>query len=64
MTKPYCLIAITALMLGLGACADNDGPFEELGESMDNAADDVRDGVEEACEEMADSMGAKDPDCG
>jgi hypothetical protein len=41
-----------ALLIGMGAiggvvaCADNDGPMEEAGEEMDEAADDVEDAVD------------------
>jgi hypothetical protein len=42
------------LILGFGfflqAC--NDGPLEEAGESLDNAAEDVGDSLEVACEDI------------
>ncbi|NNF66718.1 MAG: hypothetical protein HKM98_04320 [Gammaproteobacteria bacterium] len=61
------VLAITTigLMLGLGlaACVDRDGPFEEMGENLDNATEELRDDVEDACEEMADGMNAEDANC-
>lgn len=43
---------IIALLFGLGAmgtlaaCDSNDGPLEEAGEELDEAADDVKDAVD------------------
>ena len=34
--------------LSLAACDNNDGPMEEAGEAMDDAADDMGDAIEDA----------------
>lgn len=36
----------------LPAC-EEDGPFEEAGEEIDQAANEISDGLEEACEEVS-----------
>jgi hypothetical protein len=60
------LIAAAALGtagLSLAACDANDGPAEEMGESLDNAADetgdafdDAADSTEDAFDDMADEI--------
>ncbi|BFM21711.1 hypothetical protein [Gilvimarinus japonicus] len=58
------LLLMMMITVPLMACDTNDGPVEEMGESMDNAAeetkdamgdaaDDVGDGMEDACEEVS-----------
>lgn len=39
------LVAMGAIS-GVAACEDNDGPMEEAGEELDEAADDVEDSVD------------------
>lgn len=39
------LVAMGAIG-GVAACEDNDGPMEEAGEELDEAADDVEDSVD------------------
>ena len=34
--------------IGLSACDNNDGPMEEAGEAMDDAADDMGDAIDDA----------------
>jgi hypothetical protein len=48
--KTFLLLGIAVLSLGLAAtgCEDNDGPMEDVGESIDEAVDDVGDAVEDA----------------
>ena len=48
--KAFLLMAVAVLSLGLATtgCESNDGPLEELGESIDDAVDDVGDAVEDA----------------
>jgi hypothetical protein len=48
--KAFLLMTVAVLSLGLAAtgCEDNDGPMEDLGESIDEAVDDVGDAVEDA----------------
>lgn len=63
LTRTLSIIAL-ATMLGLAGCVDNDGPAEELGESIDDAAAEVSEGVENACEDVADGVDAEDANCG
>lgn len=65
MTAFFCMA-----MLALAGCAENDGPAERLGESIDNATADVRDAaedvgneLEDACEEIKEGAGAEDKNC-
>ena len=44
------LMMITAPLM---ACDTNDGGAEQLGESLDNAAEDTKDAMEDACEEVS-----------
>jgi hypothetical protein len=41
----WTALAITPLM-GLVGCDDNDGPMEEAGEAIDDAADEIEDAVD------------------
>mgnify|MGYP003120862035 FL=1 len=43
MKKPIIAILLGLGTFGLSACDTNDGPAEELGEELDDAADDVED---------------------
>jgi len=40
----------------LAGCPDNDGPLEEAGEEIDEAADEVGDDIEDAAEEVEDEV--------
>ena len=55
------LVAAT-FTLGLSAC-DTDGPAEDAGEKMDNAATDTGNAIEDACENVKEGAGADDTDC-
>ncbi|HEY7883991.1 MAG TPA: hypothetical protein VIC08_03490 [Cellvibrionaceae bacterium] len=44
------LLLLMVFALPLAAC-DNDGPAEELGENIDNAADDAGDAIHDAAKE-------------
>ena len=47
LIRPLIIAGFTALgALGLTACDTNDGPAEEIGEQIDDAADDVEDAVD------------------
>lgn len=47
MLKNTTLAAlIMAALLGMAGCDTNDGPAEELGESIDEAADDLEDAID------------------
>lgn len=63
MIRKLLSIATLALLFTLGACVDQDGPAEELGENIDEAAAEIQDGAENACEELAEGVDA-DADCG
>ncbi len=44
--KPYAwMLALGLIASPLAACDTNDGPLEEAGEEMDEAAEDVEDAV-------------------
>lgn len=64
MYKRIMTIGMLMMMFALGACVEQDGPAEELGENIDEAAAEVRDGAEEACEELADGVNVEDANCG
>ena len=49
-------------MFASAAC-DQQGPTEELGESIDETAEDVGNAVEDACEDIKGAANAKDEDC-
>ena len=51
----FALMFLLSSLSVLQACDDNDGPLEEAGEAIDDAADDVGDAIEEACEDATDS---------
>lgn len=51
----FVLMLLMGSLGGLQACDDNDGPLEDAGEAIDDAADDVGDAIEEACEDATDS---------
>ncbi len=53
--KMFFFMFLLGGMFSLQACDNNDGPLEELGEDIDDAADDVGDAIEEACEDATDS---------
>jgi PBP1b-binding outer membrane lipoprotein LpoB len=61
--KSIKLIAIAlAAALALAACEEQ-GPFEEAGEKIDDATEDVGNAVEDACEDVKDAANAEDKDC-
>ncbi len=56
-------MALAAILgLPLAAC-EQQGPFEEAGEKIDETAEDVGNAVEDACEDVKDAAGAEDKDC-
>ncbi len=57
------VLATFLLALPLAGCDRNQGPFEEAGEKMDEAATDFGNSVEDACEDMKEGMNAEDKDC-
>lgn len=50
----FLLSLIFAGSLGLQAC-EQEGPLENAGEEIDEAAEDAADAIEEACEDATDS---------
>lgn len=50
LRKAFLLMTVAILSLGLATtgCENNDGPMEDLGESVDEAVDDAGDAVEDA----------------
>ena len=57
MTMRTSLTLVTLLLSGLlfVACDSNDGPMEETGEAIDQAANDAANAVEDACEDVSGS---------
>jgi hypothetical protein len=52
------MLGMAVLSLGLVAtgCEDNDGPMEEVGEGIDEAADEAGDAIEDAADEVEDAV--------
>lgn len=60
--KSYqCFAAIGAVLMLLSACSE--GPAEETGENIDDAATDIQNGIEDSCENVKDTLNAEDKDC-
>ena len=56
---------VTLILLaaaGLYACEEQ-GPMEELGEDIDQAAEEMGQAVDDACENIKEGAGAEDTDC-
>jgi hypothetical protein len=51
----FVLMLLMGSLPGIQACDSNDGPLENAGEAIDDAADDAGDAIEEACEDVTDS---------
>jgi hypothetical protein len=49
-TKTIALASL--LLLGLAACTDRDGPLENLGDEIEDAAEDAGDAIEDAADEL------------
>ncbi|WP_416397842.1 hypothetical protein [Allohahella sp. A8] len=62
MARFMTLLTAAVFTVGLSAC-DTDGPAENAGESMDNAATDTGNAIEDACENVKEGAGADDTDC-
>lgn len=61
--KKLCVATLTlTAALALAAC-EQQGPLEEAGETLDEAAEDVGNAVEDACEDAKDAANAEDKDC-
>ncbi|ANO52706.1 hypothetical protein [Woeseia oceani] len=58
-------LTMAALLLAgiLAAGCDNDGPMENAGEAIDDAATDVANATEDACEDIKEGAGAADTNC-
>ncbi len=56
--KAFLLMSIAVLSVGLvtTGCDDNDGPVEDMGEAIDEAADDAGDAIEDAADEVEDAV--------
>lgn len=52
MRKLFILMFLLTGLSALQACDSNDGPLEEAGEEIDEAAANAADGIEEACEDV------------
>ncbi len=69
----YRLLAIFGLVFAIAACSD-EGPMEEAGKSLDeaaeeasqtldDAAEETKDAMQEECEKLKENMNADDTDC-
>lgn len=47
--------SLATAAMGLAACDTNDGPAEETGRAIDNAADDAADAVDDAADDLEDA---------
>ena len=56
------LAILASALLALAAC-EQQGPFEEAGEKIDESIEEVENSVEDACEDFKEEMGAEDKDC-
>jgi hypothetical protein len=58
LRKVFLMMSIAVLSCGLvtTGCADNDGPAEEVGESIDEAMDEAGDAIEDAADEVEDAV--------
>jgi len=58
-------LTLAALLLTgiLAAGCDNDGPMENAGEAIDEAATDIGNAAEDACEDVKEGAGAEDTNC-
>nr|WP_183410080.1 hypothetical protein [Litorivivens lipolytica] len=64
LAKAFSLIALMLISLTtLSGCEREEGPMEEMGENMDEAATDFGNAVEDTCEDAKEGAGAKDTDC-
>lgn len=56
--KIFLLFSIAALTVGLvtTGCVENDGPAENVGESIDDAVDEAGDAIEDAADEVEDAV--------
>lgn len=59
---PVKSILMIALTIGLFGCGQ-DGPAENAGEKMDEAATDAGNAIEDSCEEAKRKAGAEDTRC-
>lgn len=53
--KLFFFMFLMSGLVTLQACDTNDGPMEETGQAIDEAAEDAGDALEEACEDVTDS---------
>ena len=55
--KAFLLMTVAVLSLGLATTGrdDNDGPMEDLGESIDGAVDDAGDAIDDDADEVEDA---------
>lgn len=58
----YRIAAIFGLVFALAACTEQ-GPMEEAGEQLDEAAQEAQNAIEDSCENIKEGMNAEDEDC-
>lgn len=58
----YRIVAILGLVFALAACTEQ-GPMEEAGEQLDEAAQEAQNVIEDSCENIKEGMNAEDEDC-
>jgi hypothetical protein len=55
------LLAISSFVFLLSACSE--GPAEQAGKKIDNAATDIQNNIEDACENVKDKLNTDNQDC-
>jgi hypothetical protein len=63
MKLPHLLLIAMVAAFGVSGCDADDGPAEETGQALDDAATDARNAVEDACEDVKEGADADDTDC-
>jgi hypothetical protein len=63
MKLHHLLLVALVAAFGIAGCDVDDGPVEETGQALDDAAEDTANAVEDACEDVKEGAGADDTDC-
>lgn len=63
MRKSNLSLALSAVVLSFALTACEDGPMEQLGETVDETATDAGNAVEDSCEKLKEDLNASDTNC-
>ncbi|MCR9581063.1 hypothetical protein [Vibrio antiquarius] len=58
----YRIAAVFGLVFALAACSE-EGPMEQAGKKIDEAAEETQNAIEDECENIKENMNAEDQDC-